>query len=160
MVVAIRKDVLNIDNMSTQKKLKQAIKKVPKTKEELKSDIARNIKVEHIKNTIRKIYPVIEKTDSIYDGQTVVNALGGFIMAHIENESAKFKLSDLPIDLSKEDDSKIKTAIEEIMKLMKDEPAKELASTLERLGKTMGDFSAHEFLKNKMEELPLNKILA
>ena len=146
--------------MSETKKLKQAIKKVPKSKEEIKSDIKRQEKIQHMKDIVRSIYPIIEKVDSIYDGQTVVNALSGFISAHVENKSAQFLLSDLPIDLKGENNTKIKIAIEDLILLLKDEPAKELAATLERLGKTFGDYGANEFLKNPMTELPITKILA
>jgi hypothetical protein len=148
------------NNMSIQKNLKKAIKKVPKTKDEIASDIARSQKVEHMKDVVRYVYPIIEKVDSIYDAQTVVNALSGFIMAHVEAKSLELKLVDLPIDLSGEENNKIKEAIVKLIELMKDEPAKELSSILERLGKTLGDYGAAEFLKNPMSELPITKILA
>lgn len=146
--------------MSVQKNLKKAIKRVPKDKEAIVSTFLQQEKIAHIKEVVRNIYPLLEKVDSIYDAQTSVNALSGFISAHIENQAAKIKLNELPIDLSKEEDSKIKEAILAIMELCKNEPAKELSSILERLGKTMGDYGAHEFLKNPMEQLSVDKILA
>lgn len=142
------------------KSLKKTLKRITKSKEEIKSDMARAQKVEHMKNVVRIAYPIIESVDTIYDGQTVVNALSGFVMALVEQKASEIKISDINIDISGEEDSKIKDAIEKLIETFKDEPAKELSSILERFGKTMGDYGAHEFLKNKMTDLPIDKILA
>ena len=146
--------------MSANKTLKKEIKRVNKSKDEIKSDFLRQEKVAHMKDVVKFVYPILEGMDTIYDAQTVTNALSGFIMAHIEAKTMDFKVSDLPIDLSGEENNKTKKAIVDLIELLKDEPAKELSSILERLGKTLGDYSAHEFLKNPMSELPISKILA
>jgi len=144
----------------TTKTLKKAIKKVNKSKDELKADIARTARINHMKDIVKKVFPIIEKVDTIYDGQTVVNALSGFVTANIEKKVAEIKLSDCKIDLSGEPKSKIKTAIEELIVLFKDEDAKVLASTLESLGSTLTKFGADRFLKQPMSNVSVKDIVA
>lgn len=145
--------------MST-KTLKKAIKRVNKSKQEVVSDIKAQEKVKHIKEVVRSIYPSVEALDSVYDAQTAVNALSGFIAAHIENKVALIKLSELPIDLSTEPDSKIKTAIISIMELMKDESAQELSETLERLGTTLQQYIVHKHMSEPMETIKIDDLVS
>lgn len=146
--------------MSIEKKLKQSLKRINKTKEEVASDIKRAEKVAHMKDVVRAIYPLLEGQSTIYDAQTVVNALSGFITAHIEKKVLDIKLNDIEIDLSKEDPSKIKSSIVDIIALMKDESAQELTETLERLGRALSQYSANTFMKKPMAEIKLEDILA
>lgn len=145
--------------MST-KTLKKAVKRVNKTKDQIITDIDHAKKVAHIKEIVRTIFPLIGNVDTVYDAQTVVNALSGFITAHIENKVAQIKLSELPIDLSKEEDSKIKTAIEGIIELMKDESAQELSETLERLGTTLQQFVVHKHMSEPMNTITIDELVS
>lgn len=142
------------------KTLKKAIKRVNKSKEQIQSDIAQQQKVAHIKEVVRQLFPTVEVLDTVYDAQTAVNALSGFIAAHIENVVAKIKLSELPIDLSQEEDSKIKTAIVEIMEMMKDESAQELSETLERLGTTLQQYIIHTHMSAPMSTITIDNLLS
>ena len=162
MVVAIRKDVLNIDNMSIQKNLKKSIKKIPKDKNEITSDLVKLQKVAHLKDVVRGIFPIIKNTDSIYDAQTTVMALSGFILAHLENKLKDIKLSECEIKqfLDKEEDGKIKTALNELLEKFADEPAKELSESLQKLGDTFTNFGADKFLKNSMDTIDVGDIIA
>lgn len=117
-------------------------------------------RVEHSKEVIRKMFPSIEGMDTIYDAQTVVNALCGFIMPHIENYMSKIKMSELPIDLSKEEDSKIKIAIGELLETLKDEPAKQLMTTLDEFGASFSKLGAHKFLKQPMNVITVDDIVS
>ncbi len=141
--------------------LKKAIKRVKnKTKEEIAGDMKMQEKVKQIKEMVRLIFPVIEKVDTVYDAQTVVNALSGFIAALIESKVALIKLQELDIDLSKEEDSKIKTAILGIMDLMKDESAQELSETLERLGTTLQQYIVHKHMSAPMETIKIDDLVS
>ena len=142
------------------KTLKKAVKRVNKNKQEIISDFKHQEKVAHIKEIVKAIYPILEDVDCIYDAQTVVNALSGFIEVHTSHELNKIKLSTVDIDLSKEEDSKIKTAMLKIVDLMKDESANELSETLERLGRTLSEYSAHTYMKQGMDKININDILA
>ncbi len=116
-------------------------------------------KVQHLKEIVRKLFPELEAVDTIYDAQTVVNALAGFIDAHIETKVQEIKLSDITIDLSKEEDSKIKTAILNIIDMFPGESAQELSENLERLGQTFSKYAADKFLKQSMSTLTVDDIV-
>lgn len=120
------------------------------SKEQITEQIANEAKIAHIKEIVRIAFPAIEKLDSIYDAQTAVNALGGLIEAEIENVVKKIKLSDLTIDLAKENDSKIKTAILKLASLFPNESAQEISETMERLGSTLQAYVANNAMKGKM----------
>ena len=145
------------------KEIKKAIKKTAqskKTKEELKQQINNVAKVQHIKDTVRLIFPELNDVGTIYDGQTVVNALSGFISAHMEKKLSEIKLSDIEIDLSKEEDTPIKAAILKLADMFKDEPAKEISGTLERLGQTLEKYSSFTFMKKPMSDIKIEDILS
>lgn len=139
--------------------IKKAAKRIPKTKEDIKSQVELNQKVEHIKDVVRTIFPLLKGVDTIYEAQTVVNALSGFISAHLETKLGEIKLNDITIDLSKEEDSKIKSSLLSIVESMKDEPAKDLSQMLERLGRALSEFGANKFLSQPMTEISITDIV-
>jgi hypothetical protein len=143
-----------------EKSLKKSVKRINKSKEEISEDIKHAEKVAHMKEVVKAIYPLLEGQDTIYDGQTVVNALSGFITAHIEKKVLDIKMSDLEIDLSKEEPSKIKSSIVDIIALMQNESAQELTETLERLGRALSQYSANTFMKKPMAEIKIEDIVA
>jgi hypothetical protein len=101
---------------------KASKKRTNLTEHQILMEMQSQERISHTKDLVRKMFPAIEGVDTIYDAQTVVHALCGFIMPHIENYMSKIKMSDLPIDLSKEDDTKVKKALEELLVILKDEP--------------------------------------
>lgn len=142
------------------KTLKKAVKRVNKNKEQITSDIKAQEKVAHLKEMVRNLFPLIEGVDCVYDAQTAVNALSGFIAAYIEEKVSAIKLSELPIDLSKEEDSKIKTSILAMIDMFKDESAQELSETLERLGTTLQQYIVHTHMSAPMSTITIDKILS
>lgn len=120
------------------------------SKEQLVQQMKFQDEVRHLKEIVVTLFPKLEGLDTIYDAQTTVNALSGFITAHIEKKVVDIKMRDLEIDLSKEEDSKIKTAILEIIALFPDESAQYLSESLERLGVKLPQFAADKFLKQPM----------
>jgi len=144
------------------KTLKKAIKRINKTKEEVTNDMRRAEKVAHLKEIVRETFPVLEQVDSIYDAQTVVNALSGFILAHLENKLKDIKLSECEIltYLAKEEKGPIRTALEDLYLKFKDEPAKELSEALQKLGDTFTNFGADKFLRNPMTSIKVGDIIA
>jgi hypothetical protein len=131
--------------------------KVNKTKAEV---AAQKADVERQKALVRAIWPFIAEGLTVYDAQTVTNAVGGFIKYEIERRNADLKVSDLVIDVSNEKDTSIKVAMEKILDLVKDEKAADLAQLLERLGKNLGMYSAHVFMKQNMSVLKVEDIVA
>lgn len=130
-----------------------------KSKEQIVADIKQLEKIKHIKQIVRNVYPML-KVDTIYDAQTVLNALQGFIKVDLEEKLGAIKLKDLNLDFGKEKDSKIKDCMVAIALAMSDEPADEFSQTIERLSRAFSDFGAQKFLKNDMSALKLEEILA
>ena len=120
-------------------------------KEQIAQQLADQQKVIHIKEIVRKVFPSIEKLDTVYDAQTACVALAGLIEGEVENAVKKITMSQIVIDLSKEKDSKIKTAIEKMALLYPDECAQEYSETLERIGSTLQAYVANEGMKGKMK---------
>lgn len=133
--------------------------RINKSKEQISAEIKALEKVKHIKEVVRKVYPLLN-VETIYDGQTVLNALQGFIKVELEERVDKIKLSDLSLTFKDEKDSDIKKAMLTIVEELKDEPADEFSQTIERLSRAFSDFGAQKFLKNPMTDLKLEEILA
>jgi|ERR1035437_3899060 hypothetical protein len=133
--------------------------RINKTKEEIKAEMERISNIAHMKDVVRKVFPLLT-VPTIYDAQTTLNALVGFIKADIEEKTNALKLSNLEIDLSKEADSEIKTSMLAIIDLFKDEPAEELSATLDRLSQAFGQYGSMKFVKGPMTDISLVDILA
>lgn len=130
------------------------------TEHQILMDLQAKQRVAHAKDIVRDMFPALEEVETIYDAQTVVNALCGFIMPHIENYMSKIKMSDLPIDLSKEEDTKIKIALEKLLAILKDEPAKQLMTTLDQFGASFAKLGADRFLKQPMNAITVDDIVS
>lgn len=152
--------------MSNQKtsKIKSSVKAAKKrqnmTEHQILMEMQAKQRVEHAKDIVRGMFPILEEVETIYDAQTVVNALCGFIMPHIENYMSKIKLSDLPIDLSKEEDNKIKVALEKLLEGLKDEPAKQLMGVLDQFGAGFAKLGADRFLKQQMNTITIDDMVS
>ncbi len=140
--------------------IKKAAKRQNATKEDLEVQIRATQANEHIKEICKEIFPHLEGLDTIYDAQTAVNALSGFIMAHVENKLCTIKMNEITIDLSKEEDSKIKDTVLKLAELLKDEPAKSLSSVLDRMGQVFSRLGAEKFLKQPMTDITIDDIIA
>ena len=131
-----------------------------KSKKELISEIEYKQQVERDKTLVKMIWPHLDNQASVYDAQTVVNALSGYIKASMAQKEEALKLSDLGIDLSDNPDSDIKKSMLELIGMLAPENAKTTSILLERLGNALAQFGAAEFLKGKMEKVTLSDILA
>lgn len=131
-----------------------------KTKDQIAAEIAHVQKVNRDKTLVKLMFPLIEGQKSVYDAQTVVNALSGFIKARLDEKAAELLIKDLNLDLSKEEDSLIKTAILNLIDMLAIEKAKDTASLLERLGNTFAQFGANEYLKQPMSVIKITDIIA
>lgn len=136
-----------------------APKRVNKTKDEIAKEMAHRAKVEHQKALARRMFPLLE-VESIYDGQTALNALSGYIKFEIAVRESKLKINDLLLDLKKEPDTQITKVMEALKAEFQDEPAKELSELMERMAKTLEAFIARKYINNSMSEIKLEDIVA
>ena len=139
--------------------MKNPIKR--KSKAEIVTEMQQRQKVEHEKDLAKIIWPLIAVDGlTIYDAQTALAAAAGFISFEVQKKTEEYKVSDIVVDLSKEKDSEVKTAVVNILALLKDEKADTSAKLLERFSKTLGMYSANVYMKNKMDVLNLKDIVA
>lgn len=138
----------------------QKPKRVNKSKEELAKQMKYLQELEHQKKLARAMFPILESQKTIYDAQTVVNALAGFIKADMEDKIAELKVSDLEINLKKEEDGSIKTAILKLRELFNKESADDAAKLLERFGAGLGQYGAKKYLENPMSEIKMEDFVA
>lgn len=142
------------------KAIKKAAKRKPLSKDDLEVQIRATQANDHIKEVCKEIFPLLEGLDTIYDSQTAVNALSGFILAHVENALCAIKMNEIKIDLSKEEDSKIKDVVLKMAEMLQGEPAKALSSILDRMGQVFSRLGAEKFLKQPMSAVTLDDIIA
>jgi len=135
-------------------------KKSNKSKEQIASDIVRVQKANREKSLVKLMFPLIEGMSSIYDAQTALQALSGFIRNELDLKNSEFVLQDLKIDLSKEKDSEVKTALVNLIDMLAIEKAKDLSDLLQRFGNILAQHSANKFMKNPMSDIALKDIIA
>ena len=136
-------------------------KRVNKTKDELIAIQERQNKIEREKTLVKLMFPLVENMKTIYDAQTVLSALSGYIKLEVDKKAAQFVVSDFKFeDLDKEKDSEIKTAIFALKDLLAIEKANDIAGLLERFSKILAQHSANEFMKGPMKSITIDKIIA
>lgn len=134
--------------------------RVNKSKDQILAEMENQTRIEHMKVVARKIFPLLKGQKSIYDGQTAVNAAAGFIKQELEEKIDLIKVGDLTVELGKEKPSPIKTAVEQIIEILKDESAGDAAALLERMGNSLGQYSSGEYMKQPMSKIPMDKFIA
>ena len=134
--------------------------RINKTKAELQAELEHKAKIDHQKTVARLIFPFIEDQPTIYDAQTVVNAAAGYIKYGAQQKALELSVKDVSIDLKKEPDSPLKTAVENVLNLLQDEQADSAVALLERFGNGLGQFSAAKYLKNPMNIIPVDEFIA
>ena len=136
------------------------MKRTNKTKPEIVDEIKRKEKVQHQIAMVKDMFPIVENMKTIYDAQTVLSAVSGFINGEIAKKNVELKVSDLNIDLSKEEDGEIKTNMITLIGLIENEGAEDIADLLERFSDILTKVAADKFLKQPMSELKVEDIVA
>lgn len=135
-------------------------KRTNKTKEEIKGDLEHIQKVKHHKELADRLWKHIEPQLSIYDAQTVLSAAAGFLELELIKKTKAFKVSDCPIDLSKEKPSLIKTGIEGLVRDVQDEELKDTVEFLKKFSDTLSHYGASQYLRNGMDKVKKSDIIA
>lgn len=129
-------------------------KRINKQKDQIRAEMAyqekQKAKVEKEKYIAKTVFPLVENLKTVYDAQTAFNAASGYIQYALIAQEVKLKISELNIDLSKQEESDIGTAIKEIIKVTSDIDAKTVADLLERMGQKLAEFVTAKHLKDPM----------
>ena len=146
--------------MSKHKSPSVRAKRTNLSKEQIREQMAHNQKIERQKVLARNIFPLITEQESIYDAQTVVQALAGFIKQELHLKVSQIIVKDLPVDFSKETDSPIKASMLAVLELLKMEPADDVVALLERFGTGLSQFSASKYMKEPMSVISVDDFVA
>lgn len=112
-------------------------------------------KVERSKRIAREIWPTVSELDTVYDAQTVFNAVAGHIMAALVKRERELKVSDLmgDIDLTAGKASPVKHAVTQIIDYLQLEPAKDVQELLDLMGRKLPEALAQKHIKDPMSSV-------
>lgn len=136
------------------------VKRIPKSKDELKAEMEKNQRVSLQKKLARDIWPLIENLKTIYEAQTAVNAAAGYIKLELALKMTTVLVKDLTVSLKSEKKSDIKLSVQRIVDLMSDQSADDAVALLERMGNGFGQYAALQYLKNPMSDLDIDDFIA
>lgn len=133
-------------------------KRVNKTKEE----IAHDMKVMQVAKEkialVRKIFPLLKGQKTIYDAQTVLYGLAGYIKGELQKREREATVVDLNLDFSKEKEFlDILTVLHEEFK---GEKAWAFASLLNEFADSFQKYGAIKYLENPMDVIKEEDIIA
>ena len=127
--------------------------RINKSKEQIKAEMLLKSEISHEKQLASMIFPELQKQATVYDAQTLLHGLSGYIHHQIENRTNKILVSDLPVDLSQEKEGSIKDSFGVLLEMLKDEKADNLVKLLKRYGDMLGYYGSVQFLKNPMSSI-------
>lgn len=134
--------------------------RVNKSKEEIAAQLAHKQKVDRQRVLARLIFPFIQDQKTIYDAQTVVNALAGYLKQDFETKTRAIVVKDLTVDLSKEEESPIKTAVLNLQGLLQAESADSAIEILQLVGNGLSQFASKKYMENPMNIIPVDEFVA
>ena len=126
------------------------VKRVNKTKEEVAHDMKVMAMAKEKIALVRRIYPFIKDNKSIYDAQTSLYALAGYIKFELQQKERAFTIDDLALDMSNEKESEIKDTILKLMEEFKGEKGFSTAAILSEVGDSLQKYGAIKYLENPM----------
>lgn len=124
-----------------------------KNKDQIKAEILLKQELNVEENIARLIFPILKKQKTIYDAQTLLHGVGGYIFHELENRTNKIIVSDLPVDLSQEKEGAIRDGFAEILEITKDEKAEVMAKFMKRYGDMLGYYGSKKFLEQDVSVL-------
>ena len=135
------------------------MKRENKNKAQIEAEMKQQQKVKNDKILVKLLFPFIENMKSIYDAQTALSAMSGYIKASFISKTDEIRVKDLTVDLSKEEDTEITTAMKHILEQLQEERAEDMTDLLDRFANILPKIGANEFLKGPMSTLKITDIL-
>lgn len=135
-------------------------KRVNKSKEQIAAEMQHQQHIEDQKRLARLIFPVIEDMETVYDAQTVLNAISGYIKLDMEKKREALKLHDIVIDLDHEEESEIKTRMLRLVDLLQTESAKDLADLTEVMARKLPEYLMSQHIKGPMSQIKGEEFIA
>ena len=130
-----------------------------KTKEENIEHIKAVEKAHKEKEITKRIFPLLQDCKTIYDAQTTLGAVAGFLQEGVQEELHKIIANQVTLDTSKVESETIKKAMEDIFKEIENEPAYVTSQILNKISSIFTAHGADKFLQNPMSSLPIEEII-
>ena len=134
--------------------------RVNKTKTELVQEVKNKANIEHQRTVARLVFPVVEPLETVYDAQTAFIAVSGLIKQGLILAEAKLKVADLELDTKFEKETPVTEAIMKILELVKDEPAQDADTLLEKMGNSLPQFLGLRAIKGPMSQVAMDDFIA
>jgi len=131
-----------------------------KTKQELVNEAKRSAYVNKQKDLARKIFPLIQSQKTVYNAQTVLTAVAGYIKTEFIKKMGEMKVSELKVELANEKDKEIKKAMDEILAAVQDDEADNVEKILLLMSDKLAQYGANKFLKQPMSEVTAKDFIA
>lgn len=131
-----------------------------KGKQEVAALLKQRADINRQRTIARMVFPAVEQLDTVYDAQTVFNAVSGHIKYGLLLKENELKIADLAIDMEKGKDSPVKHAVNSILQMLKDEPANDMAKLIDMMGQKLPEFLANKFLKGPMSTVTAAEFIA
>lgn len=131
-----------------------------KSKEQIAAEIKQNEKVKNDKIIVKLLFPFMENMKTIYDAQTALEAVSGYIKEGLAKKSELIKVKDLEVNLTQETESEVTSLMKNILGQIENEKAEDMADLLERFSSVLPKIGANEFLKGPMSTLKITDIVA
>lgn len=129
-------------------------KRVSKDKSQIAREMAfqekQKAKLDKQKYIAKTIFPFVEKLKTVYDAQTVFNAVAGYIDSTLAIEVSKIKVSDLNIVIDTKKGGELEKAVVNILKSMENVSAEDVSDLSQKMGQKLAEFVANKGLKDKM----------
>ncbi len=122
--------------------------------------MAHNAKIERSKELAHLIFPLIEDMETVYDAQTVLTSVAGFIQYDLVQKEAALKVHDIKFDYSHEPDSEVKKRVLKLVDLLQTEDAKSTSTLLQTISDKLGQHLAAVHLKGPMSQIKAEDFIA
>lgn len=138
-------------------------KRINKTKEQIVADMKRKNSEESAKKIARDVFPFLTTNKTIYDSQTTVSAVSGYLKYELSKRINDIKVSNIREGvnelLKSEKKSIIKTAIVEILDSIDGQNVNDVTIVLDKISDGFGKYGAIQFLKKPMSELKMKDFI-
>lgn len=134
-------------------------KRINQSKEQLHKQMQSAARVERMKVVARIIFPLVADQKTIYDAQTAFNAAAGYIKQALQEKTGEILVKDITIQKVKGEKG-IKYSVDAIIAILQNEKAEDSYEILERMGNSLGQFSAARYLKNPMSDIKMDDFIA
>jgi hypothetical protein len=130
-----------------------------KSKEELLKEAEYRAIVTKKKELVKEIFPLLQKQKTLYDAQTVMGALAGFISQELKNKNDALILEDLNVDFKGLKEGPIRETVLAIYLSMNTEKAQMLSDLLNEMAEAFNKLGVHRFLNKEITEIKLDDLI-